>query len=181
MIEQDGASFVLRAPSVGFWRGRPKKGALLGPGSPVGTLVVLGRRTELRVPAGVMGRISEVGATDGVAYGQMLLVVQSDGLSLDDHQADPEGTQGPEGELVLRSPSSGRFWLRPSPDAAPFVTAGQELAEGDPVGLLEVMKTFTRISYSGTGLPPRARVLRVLADDGGDVEAGAALLELEPA
>jgi biotin carboxyl carrier protein len=43
------------------------------------------------------------------------------------------------------------------------------------------MKTFTRVQYGGAGLPERARVVAVLANDGDDVEQGSALFELEPA
>jgi acetyl-CoA carboxylase biotin carboxyl carrier protein len=49
------------------------------------------------------------------------------------------------------------------------------------VALLEVMKTFNRVQYGGSGLPERARVLRVVPSDGDDLAAGDAILELEDA
>jgi len=43
------------------------------------------------------------------------------------------------------------------------------------------MKTFTQLVYRAeNGLPPRARVTRVVVPDGGEVKDGGVLLELEP-
>ena len=47
--------------------------------------------------------------------------------------------------------------------------------------LLEVMKTFHRISYGGAGLPKKAKISAVVPGDGADVEVGDALLRLEGA
>jgi acetyl-CoA carboxylase biotin carboxyl carrier protein len=80
--------------------------------------------------------------------------------------------------LVFRAPTSGRFYGRAAPDKPPFVSAGEELAPGATICLLEVMKTFHRVTYGGAGLPERARVERVLVADGDDVSAGDPLLAL---
>ena len=53
--------------------------------------------------------------------------------------------------LVFRAPTSGRYYGRSSPDKPAFVTAGDELPAGATVCLLEVMKTFNRVTYSGGG------------------------------
>ena len=79
-----------------------------------------------------------------------------------------------------RSPLSGRFYARPSPDRPDFVKPGDEITTGQSVALLEVMKTFNRLAYGGPGLPDRARVRAVLVRDEADVEAGTPILELEP-
>jgi biotin carboxyl carrier protein len=85
------------------------------------------------------------------------------------------------GSIAIRAPSSGRFWARPSPDKPAFVSAGDVVTTGQTVCLLEVMKTFHRVTYSGEGLPPKARVLAVRPSDGDDLAAGDVLIELEPA
>jgi biotin carboxyl carrier protein len=60
------------------------------------------------------------------------------------------------------------------------VSPGAEIADGTPVGLIEVMKTFNHVVYrSSAGLPPRARVKRLVAGDGADVRQGDVLIELE--
>jgi acetyl-CoA carboxylase biotin carboxyl carrier protein len=81
--------------------------------------------------------------------------------------------------LVFQAPTSGRFYGRPAPDRPPFVTEGTQLTTGTTVCLLEVMKTFHRVTYGGPGLPDTARVRRVLVAEGADVNAGDPLLALE--
>ncbi|MEZ5974739.1 MAG: biotin/lipoyl-containing protein [Planctomycetota bacterium] len=84
--------------------------------------------------------------------------------------------------MILRSPQSGRFYHRPSPGEAAFAEVGTVLEAGQPVGLIEVMKTFAHVPYASKGgLPARARVVRVLAGDGADVDSGTPLFEVEPA
>ena len=93
------------------------------------------------------------------------------------------GTDDAEAGLVpVRAPSQGVFYRRPSPDSPAYVEEGSEVSTGTVLGLVEVMKTFAQVLYRpGGSLPARARVLRVAADDGADVDEGDALLELEPA
>ena len=69
---------------------------------------------------------------------------------------------------ALRAPAPG--WFRR------LVEPGRELAPGSTICLLEVMKTFHRVTYSGD----RVRVKQVLVTDGADVNAGEPLLALEP-
>ena len=180
----DDGPMELRAPGVGLWRGAPRPGALVTAGSPVGELEVLGVRYRLMAPAGTHGVVLEGEgprlARRPVGFGDVLLAL------------DPEAVVGAMGEaaaaenagatgLVFRAPSSGRFYARPAPDKPAFVQAGDTIGAGHAVALLEVMKTFNRIPYGGAGLPDPARVVRVLPDDGADVEEGDPLLEVEPA
>jgi acetyl-CoA carboxylase biotin carboxyl carrier protein len=59
------------------------------------------------------------------------------------------------------------------------VEVGQILERGQTIGLLEVMKTFTRINYDDAKLPARAKVAAILAVDQGDLGRGDPILELE--
>jgi acetyl-CoA carboxylase carboxyltransferase component/biotin carboxyl carrier protein len=83
--------------------------------------------------------------------------------------------------LAVRAPSSGRYWARPAPDKPPFVSVGDLVTAGQTVCLLEVMKTFHRVTYGGPGLPERARVTAVRPQDGDDLTAEQVILELAPA
>jgi acetyl-CoA carboxylase carboxyltransferase component len=83
--------------------------------------------------------------------------------------------------LVFRAPLAGRVYFRPAPGKPAFVAPGDTIARGTTVCLLEVMKSFNRIAYGGDGLPERARVVRVLIEDGADVDPGTPILQLEPA
>jgi acetyl-CoA carboxylase biotin carboxyl carrier protein len=92
--------------------------------------------------------------------------------------AEPAAAAG--SGLVLCAEQSGRFYHRPTPGDPPFVAPGGAVTDGTPVGLLEVMKTFTQVPYRARGgLPADARVVRMLTEDGADVEVGQPLLEVE--
>jgi hypothetical protein len=78
----------------------------------------------------------------------------------------------------VRATQSGRFYRRAAPRQPPIVDVGALVEAGTPLGLIEVMDSFSHVVYRPTGgLPARARVTRVLAD----LEVGTALLEVEPA
>jgi 3-methylcrotonyl-CoA carboxylase beta subunit len=83
--------------------------------------------------------------------------------------------------LAVRAPSSGRYWARPAPDKPPFVSVGDVVTSGQTICLLEVMKTFHRVTWGGPDLPERARVTAVHPQDGDDLTADQVILELAPA
>ncbi len=97
-------------------------------------------------------------------------------LAVPDESATPDAHAATAG-LAFRAPTSGRYYGRAAPGKPAFVTVGTELAPGATVCLLEVMKTFNRVTYSGA----RVRVTELLVADGADVNAGDPLLALEPA
>lgn len=69
------------------------------------------------------------------------------------------------GLLQVRAPMVGTFYRRPSPKDQPFAEAGQRVAQGDPLGLIEVMKLYTTISAPASGV-----IEQIVADDGTLVE-----------
>ncbi|MCA9662860.1 MAG: hypothetical protein KC486_31260 [Myxococcales bacterium] len=188
--ETDGR-LALLAPAVGRWRDRPPAGALIRPGSLLGRLEVLGLHYALVAPDGAHGVVVAEALRDApasarlarrpVAYDDVLLLLDRDiapGVVADAGADDDAGTGD---GLVVRAPSSGRFYRRPAPDKPPFVAVGDVIDEGKVIGLLEVMKTFTRIAYGGGDLPKRAKVTALHAADEADVAAGEALIGVEPA
>lgn len=182
----DGTAALL-CPSVGQWRGAPEIGAVVVPRQSLGELETLGVVTLLRAPAMAMGIVLEAhGARDGrasrpVQYGQELLVLEWTGAArgLVAMAQRHAGGRAAQGTLVFRTPTSGRYYAKPGPGRAPFVKVGDVIEEGQSVALLEVMKTFNRLQYGGETLPERARVTRIVAVDGTDLEPGDVLLELE--
>jgi acetyl-CoA carboxylase biotin carboxyl carrier protein len=75
---------------------------------------------------------------------------------------------------VVKSPMVGTAYLRPSPDANPFVSVGATVKPGDKLLLVEAMKTFNEI------VAPRAgTVSAILVEDGQPVEYGEPLLVIE--
>ncbi len=181
---EDG-KLELRSPGVGLMREMPPAGSVVAPGESLGRLEVLGRFHEIVCPAGAGGLVVERRdaqlARPAVDFGAWILRLdpEAGGVGAGLGTADEAGVA--EGAVVFKAPSSGRFYARPSPDKPAFVEAGTIVETGNTVAILEVMKTFNRIAYGGSGLPPRAKVVRVIPNDGDDLGRGDVILELEPA
>lgn len=195
-----GDTIELVSPAPGLFRIALRTGDAVGPGSLLGELEILGQLTAVVVPEPVRGAViatcSHGPASGGAArlqggprepeglarpavdFGAVL-------VAIDPRAAAGAGTGEPTtpaaaaaagitGE-VFRAPTSGRFYVRPAPGKPPFVEAGAQLVPGATICLLEVMKTFHRVTYAGEP----ARVREVLVMDGADVNAGDPLLALE--
>jgi acetyl-CoA carboxylase biotin carboxyl carrier protein len=75
---------------------------------------------------------------------------------------------------AVKSPMVGTAYIRPSPEAKPFVEVGGQVKVGDKILLVEAMKTFNEI------VAPRAgTVAAILVEDGQPVEYGEPLLIIE--
>ncbi|WP_294931365.1 acetyl-CoA carboxylase biotin carboxyl carrier protein [uncultured Paracoccus sp.] len=83
--------------------------------------------------------------------------------------ADPASLPG-----AVTSPMVGTVYLAPEPGAAPFVSIGQNVSEGDTLLIVEAMKTMNHIPSPRSGV-----VRRILVDDGSPVEFGTALVVVE--
>jgi len=58
-----------------------------------------------------------------------------------------------------------RFYRAPAPDEPPFVQEGDTVSAGDPMAMLEVMKTYNPVEA-----PFNCEILEILAEDGEAVE-----------
>jgi len=179
---RDDGRTELCAPAVGYFRASPAIGAVITPGLTLGELEILGAIHHLVAPKAARGLVVEsLGRELGRApaeYGAALLVLDPGAVQ----NASPETTEAEAAEqegLVFRAPGSGRFYRRSAPGRPAFVEVGDEIKEGQTVGLLEVMKTFNRLTYGGQSLPAGARVVRVVPEDGADLVKGDPILELE--
>ncbi len=74
----------------------------------------------------------------------------------------------------ILSPLPGTFYRKPAPDQPPYKSDGDEVAESDVIGLVEVMKSFHEVKAGVTG-----RIAKFLADNEEPVMAGQALAEVE--
>ncbi len=182
LLEGDPATgWVARSPAVGIWSRIPAVGAPVADAG-AGILARAGRRFELTLPAGTAGRVAQVQAAGrrelDVEWGQELFRIGAVGdvSGVDGPRADETGTASGN---VLVAPSDGVFYTRPTPDAAPFATVGSAIRCGQPVGLIEVMKTFNHVLFEGDGLPETAVVGEYLVADGEAVTAGSAILRFE--
>jgi acetyl-CoA carboxylase biotin carboxyl carrier protein len=75
---------------------------------------------------------------------------------------------------AVTSPMVGTAYLSAEPGAAPFVTVGATVAEGQTVLIIEAMKTMNHIPA-----PRAGTVKRILVGDGNPVEYGAPLMIIE--
>lgn len=182
---REGNRIELLSPAVGYLIAPPPSGSLVGPGTVLGEIEVLGVRHRLRAPADAVGLVLP---QDGhrlsrtpVQWADVMLVL--------DPEASPQGQAADaaaqaagadEGGLAFVSPLSGRYYARPGPGKPTFVNVGDTIETGQTVALLEVMKTFNRVTYGGDGLPARAKVLATGPTDEDDVDEGDVLLRVEP-
>jgi acetyl-CoA carboxylase biotin carboxyl carrier protein len=176
-MSRAGDRITLKAPSTGLFLPRVLRGDLVAKSHPIGELDVLGRRTTLLAPE-AYGIVDGDPTPRAVGYGDALVVLDTS-LQI----AGASTVSSPDSRiatgLVFRAPTSGRFYSRSAPGKPAFVSVGDELGPNATVCLLEVMKTFHRVTYGGAGLPERAKVREILVADGADVTAGDPLLALE--
>lgn len=75
---------------------------------------------------------------------------------------------------AVTSPMVGTVYMAAEPGAAPFITVGAAVKEGQTVMIIEAMKTMNHIPA-----PRAGTVKRILIDDGSSVEYGTPLLIIE--
>jgi acetyl-CoA carboxylase biotin carboxyl carrier protein len=83
-------------------------------------------------------------------------------------------TVDPKHPGLIASPMVGVVYLAPEPGAAPFVTVGSAVAQGQTLLLIEAMKTFNQVRA-----PRAGTVTRILVEAGMPVEYGEPLMIVE--
>lgn len=89
----------------------------------------------------------------------------------------PESTATPAAPAgtVVASPMVGTCYLAPSPDEAPYVTAGCTVEEGQTLALVEAMKMMNEIPA-----PVSGTIAEILAANGEQVEFDQPLFIIKP-
>jgi biotin carboxyl carrier protein len=178
---ESGRPACVRSPGIGWWSGHPRPGALVTPGTPLGTLTRLHRRFALVLPAGATGFVTDALPRDrrvAVEYGEPLfhLAPADRAPQLAVAAPGPESiTALPAGSFPVVAPTDGTFYRRPGAAAAPFVEQGTRVRTGQPLGLVEVMKTFNQVLYGGPGFPDEAAIVEIRCEDAEEVHAGQVL------
>ena len=81
-----------------------------------------------------------------------------------------------DGTVTIVAPLMGRFYAKPEPGAAPFLSVGAEVTADSTVGLIEVMKVFTAVRAGVSGV-----VTEICVQDAEFVEYGRILFRVRPA
>ena len=89
--------------------------------------------------------------------------------------ADESGTAERTGEFTVTAPLIGIFYRSTRQGEPPLVAPGDRVEADQPLGLIEVMKTFHEITAGRT-----ARIVAIHAADAAPVEYGEALFTLSP-
>lgn len=185
LLRRAGDRALLCSPTVGLFTGAVPTGGVLTPGAAAGTILVLGVAMPLVVPPGASGRIASERperVREPVGYGTVLYELVPLAAEAETSRSAAAASSATAEGLFVRAPHSGRFWHRAAPGEPAFVSPGTTVEPGQPIGLIEVMKTFSHVRYeAGGGLPARARVVRITAQDGEEVAEGTPLVEVEEA
>jgi acetyl-CoA carboxylase biotin carboxyl carrier protein len=85
-------------------------------------------------------------------------------------------TAAPAGDHAggVKSPMVGTVYMASSPEAAPFVTVGATVKQGQTVLIIEAMKTMNQIPA-----PKSGKVIQIMVDNGSPVEFGEVLMVIE--
>ena len=79
-----------------------------------------------------------------------------------------------ENSSILSSPMVGTVYLSPDPNSDPFVKIGDTVKEGQPVVIIEAMKTMNHIPANKSGI-----IRKIFVDDASPVEFGDPLIMIE--
>jgi acetyl-CoA carboxylase biotin carboxyl carrier protein len=74
----------------------------------------------------------------------------------------------------VKSPMVGTVYMAASPEAAPFITIGATVRQGQTLLIIEAMKTMNQIPA-----PKSGKVTQIMVDNGSPVEFGEVLLVIE--
>jgi acetyl-CoA carboxylase biotin carboxyl carrier protein len=74
----------------------------------------------------------------------------------------------------LLAPLPGVFYRKPAPDKPVYKSEGDDVAVGDVVGLIEVMKSFIEVQAETSG-----KIVRFVVGNEEPIMAGQLLLEIE--
>jgi len=74
----------------------------------------------------------------------------------------------------VKSPMVGTCYLSPEPGSKPFIQVGSKVNKGDPIIIIEAMKTFNTIPSTESGT-----VKNILVNDGQPIEFGEDIIEIE--
>jgi acetyl-CoA carboxylase biotin carboxyl carrier protein len=89
--------------------------------------------------------------------------------------AKPQAADDAKNVHLIKAPTIGTFYNRPSPEAEPFVKVGTRVNNDTVVCIIEAMKLFNEITADCSGV-----VTEILAENQQPVEYGQPLFKVDP-
>lgn len=148
----------------------------------------------VRAVAGIMAKNSDIAYLE-VSHGGMYcklsrLAVQpaSSGPPASQTAAVPVVAPGPSAEVLpvsvktieIKAPMVGTFYRAPSPDAEPFIKAGDEITPDKVLCIIEAMKMMNEISMKEASVDcRRARIVEIKVENAQPVEFSQVLFVIE--
>jgi acetyl-CoA carboxylase biotin carboxyl carrier protein len=106
---------------------------------------------------------------------QLLSVTPAAGASVPAQTVSPAAARDAKNSFrEIVSPMVGTFYSAPSPDSAPYIEEGQEVAEDTVVCIIEAMKVMNEIKAEVKG-----QIVEVLVENGTAVQFGQPLFRVK--
>jgi len=185
VVENGDGGLVVMSPAVGVFRQQVLVGETLVPGSRIGRLQILGRWWPVELAHDAQGMVSESclnSSVEAVEYDQPLLRLTAVGKAMAQQPSGAATTSDGDGgdSFVVPAPTHGMLYLRPSPQAQAYVSLGQTIEPGAILALIEVMKSFSPITFTQTEGVLRAEVVGIEVEDASEVTPHQPLFVLRP-
>lgn len=89
--------------------------------------------------------------------------------------AAPRLGESSDDSYTITAPMIGTYYAAPAPGEKPFVQPGDQIEEGQTVGIIEAMKIMNEIAADVSG-----EVVEIVAENGQTVEYGSPLVVVRP-
>ena len=167
----------IESPSVGKWFPAVSDGTLVGEQSILGRLWQNRKWVVVTVPKRVNGMVRFQAAPGQFCERGTPLCTVHEGseISMSSSASNVTGSVEHEGAYAMKADTDGTMYLRPSPDASPYVNLKDVVSRNQTLALVEVMKTFSPVRASIDG-----EVVGIEVEDGDSVMAGDVLFWVRP-
>jgi len=103
------------------------------------------------------------------------IVIEKQAIAPAHHGAEEKSAAAPAKTVEIKAPMVGTFYRAPSPEAPPYVEAGQLVDSGQVICIIEAMKLMNEIKSEVKG-----KIIEILVDNAEPVEFGQPMFLIEP-
>ena len=105
-----------------------------------------------------------------------LEIPESKPVQIDSSLKIEEITENNDKETItIKAPLVGTYYTAPKPGETPFISEGDNIKEGQIIGIIEAMKIFNEIESEISG-----KVIKIIIKDGSPVEYDQDLIVVAP-